>query len=179
MTYRHDAGVAAAKINLFINELALSMGRNQHATVGALELKPNLINVIPNYARFTVDLRNCDEQELQKAEQALAEYIEKVVAEHGLSVEKRVLARFEPVPFAPELIDSIESIAQESSLSSKRMYSGAGHDAQMFAPLCPTTMIFVPSVNGISHNIHEYTSPQQVANGANTLLQAVMKIACA
>lgn len=179
MTYRHDAGVAAAKINLFINELALSMGRNQHATVGALELKPNLINVIPNYARFTVDLRNCDEQELQKAEQALAEYIEKVVAEHGLSVEKRVLARFEPVPFAPELINSIESIAKESSLSSKRMYSGAGHDAQMFAPLCPTTMIFVPSVNGISHNIHEYTSPQQVANGANTLLQAVMKIACA
>lgn len=178
MTYRHDAGLAAAKINLFVNQLALSMGRNQHATVGSLELKPNLINVIPNYARFTVDLRNCDERELQKAEKALTDYIAEVVEEQGLSVEKRVLARFEPVPFHPALIDSIEAIAQDNQLSSKRMFSGAGHDAQMFAPLCPTTMIFVPSQNGISHNIHEYTSQEQVANGANVLLQAVMKIAC-
>lgn len=179
MTYRYDAGLAAAKINVFVNELALSMGRHQHATVGSLELKPNLVNVIPDYARFTIDLRNCDEQALQHAENTVTEYIEKVVHEQGLTVDKRVLARFDPVPFNPDLIDSIEAIAKQRSLSSKRMFSGAGHDAQMFAPLCPTTMIFVPSVNGISHNIQEYTSPQQVANGANILLQAVMNIACA
>lgn len=177
MTYRQDAGLAAAKVNLFINDLALSMGRKQHATVGCIELQPNLVNVIPNYARFTVDLRNSDEQQLQQAEVALAEYIEQLVQQHGVCVEKRVLARFAPVQFNSRLIDSIATIAAAQGLSHRRMFSGAGHDAQMFAPLCPTTMIFVPSINGISHNIHEYTRPEQVANGANVLLQAVLNIA--
>jgi N-carbamoyl-L-amino-acid hydrolase len=176
MPYRQDAGLAAAKIMVFANELALSMAPNQLATVGSLDVQPNLINVIPNLARFTVDLRNCDERALQKAEAELDQYIAKQCERHGLSFDKRKLARFEPVPFNPELVDGIEAAAKANGLSSKRLYSGAGHDAQMFAPLCPSTMIFVPSVGGISHNIHEYTSPEQVANGANVLLQTVLKM---
>jgi len=178
MTYRQDAGLVAAKITTFVNELALKMAPEQHATVGVIEFKPNLVNVIPNYARFTVDLRNCSEEKLLKAEAELEKYIDKVTSEHGVTVEKKVLARFEPVDFNPGLINSIEAVAKSSGLTTNRMFSGAGHDAQMFAPLCPSTMIFVPSKNGISHNINEYTSPEEVANGANVLLQAVMKIAC-
>ncbi|GGB11394.1 M20 family metallo-hydrolase [Agarivorans gilvus] len=177
MNYRQDAGLVAAKVMTFVNQLALSMAPQQHATVGALELQPNLVNVIPNFARFTVDLRNCSEQKLLEAEAELAAYLEQLAEQHGVSIEKRVLARFQPVDFNPRLIDSIENFAKDSGLSSKRMFSGAGHDAQMFAPLCPTTMIFVPSKDGISHNINEYTSPEQVANGANVLLQAVLNIA--
>ena len=64
-----------------------------------------------------------------------------------------------------------------NNLSTNRIFSGAGHDAQMFAPHCPTAMIFVPSDKGISHNINEYTSPEQVANGANVLLQTVLELA--
>lgn len=178
MTYRQDAGLAAAKIQIFANQLAADMAPNQLATVGSKELRPNLVNVIPNFAKFTVDLRNCDEQALQIAESALDEYIQHVVSEHGLKVDKRVLARFEPVPFNPTLISRIEVISQRSGLSAKRMFSGAGHDAQMFAPLCPTTMIFVPSEKGISHNINEFTRQEDIANGANVLLQAVLATVC-
>jgi N-carbamoyl-L-amino-acid hydrolase len=176
MQYRQDAGLVAAKVTAFVNELALSMAPNQLATVGALELKPNLINVVSNFALFTVDLRNPDEAELQKAEAALAKYISEQVKAHGLQVEKKVLARFQPVHFNPELVNRIEKVANSNNFSTLRLFSGAGHDAQMFAPHCSTAMIFVPSYKGISHNINEYTSPEQVSNGANILLQTVLEL---
>jgi len=177
MQYRQDAGLVAAKVTAFVNELALSMAPNQLATVGAFELKPNLINVIPNFATFTVDLRNPNEADLQKAEATLEEYITQQAESHGLQIEKKILARFEPVHFHPELVNTIETVAQSNKLSTKRLFSGAGHDAQMFAPHCPTAMIFAPSYQGISHNINEYTSPEQVTNAANVLLQTVMEFA--
>lgn len=177
MQYRQDAGLVAAKVSAFVNDLALSMGPNQLATVGALALKPNLINVIPNFALFTVDLRNPNEDALQKAELAVEEYINAQAEIHGLQINKKILARFQPVHFNVQLVDSIEEVAKKNSLSTLRLFSGAGHDAQMFAPHCPTAMIFVPSHKGISHNINEYTSPEQVTNGANVLLQTVMEFA--
>ncbi len=178
MGYRQDAGLVAAKVMTFVNELALSMAPNQLATVGAFEIKPNLINVIPNFARFTVDMRNCDEQQLQMAEHKLDAYIAEQTQAHGLTYDKRRLARFAPVPFDAGLVDGIEATAKASGLTTKRLYSGAGHDAQMFAPQCPTTMIFVPSVGGISHNINEFTHPEQVTNGTNVLLKTVFRMAC-
>lgn len=177
MQYRQDAGLVAAKVSAFVNELALSMAPNQLATVGVLELKPNLINVISNFALFTVDLRNPSEDALQKAELALEEYISAQAQAHGLSIEKKILARFPPVHFHTQLVNSIEEIAKKNALSTKRLFSGAGHDAQMFAPHCPTAMIFVPSHKGISHNINEYTSPEQITKGSNILLQTVLELA--
>jgi len=82
------------------------------------------------------------------------------VDKHGIRVEKKVLARFEPVVFDTEMVGHIERQAKKNGMSTKRMFSGAGHDAQMFAPHCPTAMIFVPSQDGISHNINEYTRPE-------------------
>lgn len=177
MQYRQDAGLVAAKICSFVHDLALSMAPNQLATVGALTLKPNLINVISNTALFTVDLRNPNEAELQKAEAALDKYIDQQVTAHGLQVERNILARFQPVHFDPEVVDTIEKMAVNNQLTTKRLFSGAGHDAQMFAPHCPTAMIFVPSEKGISHNINEYTRPEHVTNGANVLLQTVLEFA--
>ncbi|WP_413701801.1 M20 family metallo-hydrolase [Psychromonas sp. KJ10-10] len=174
MQYRQDAGLVASKVSVFVNELASLMAPNQLATVGALTLKPNLINVIPNEALFTVDLRNPNESELQKAELALQEFIHEQAKQHGLKVEQKILARFQPVHFNPKLVDRIETLAKQNTFSTKRLFSGAGHDAQMFAPHCPTAMIFVPSYKGISHNINEYTHPDQVTNGANLLLQTVV-----
>lgn len=174
MQYRQDAGLVAAKVSVFVNELAHSMAPGQLATVGALTVKPNLINVIPNDALFTVDLRNPNESELQKAELALQQFITEQANAHGLQVEQKILARFQPVHFNPKLVDRIEVLAKQNTFSTKRLFSGAGHDAQMFAPHCPTAMIFVPSYKGISHNINEYTHPDQVTNGANLLLQTVV-----
>ena len=155
MRLRHDAGYAAAAIAVAARRIAGEIGGYQVATVGVTELDPNLVNVIARTARITVDLRNTDEALLQKAEALLKAAVDEIAESEGVTISSRTLARFEPVAFAPEMVDLIETTAKDQGLSTRRMPSGAGHDAQMFAPHCPTTMIFVPSQGGISHNIED------------------------
>ncbi|TLP44119.1 Zn-dependent hydrolase [Cohaesibacter sp. CAU 1516] len=174
MRLRHDAGFAAASISVAARIVAGETGEDQVATVGVTELDPNLVNVIARKARLTVDLRNIDEAKLQAAEKSLTDKIETIAESEGVEITSRTLARFEPVIFDDSMVNLIESMAKDQGYSVRRMASGAGHDAQMFAPDCPTAMIFVPSVGGISHNIKEYTTPDQLQAGANVLLQAVL-----
>src|SRR5690606_16371044 len=124
-----------------------------------IELRPNLINVVPNRALFTIDLRNTDEELLRQAEARTFAYLEEAAAAEGVDISRRTLARFEPVEFSADIIDLVEATARAQGCSVKRLPSGAGHDAQMFAPHCPTGMIFVPSAGGISHNVAEHTEP--------------------
>jgi N-carbamoyl-L-amino-acid hydrolase len=177
MGLRQDAGYAAAAVATFVRGLAAEMGGDQVATVGRIELTPNLVNVIPNRAVLTVDLRNTDEQRLREAEAALHRHLLAVRDAEGLGLETRTLARFEPVAFDAGMIALVEREAIARGLSVRRMPSGAGHDAQAFAPNCPTGMIFVPSVGGISHNVAEHTASDDVAAGANVLLGLVLKLA--
>nr|WP_319486100.1 M20 family metallo-hydrolase [uncultured Cohaesibacter sp.] len=174
MRLRHDAGFAAASISVAARKVAGGVGDGQVATVGVTELDPNLVNVIARKARLTVDLRHIDEQKLQQAEKMLAAEIECICRAEGVSVTARKLARFEPVMFNESMVDLIAKTAREQGYAVRRMPSGAGHDAQMFAPDCPTAMVFVPSKGGISHNIEEYTAPEELQAGANVLLQAVL-----
>jgi N-carbamoyl-L-amino-acid hydrolase len=92
-------------------------------------------------------------------------------------VQTRTLARFEPVDFDPRVIDIVEQAAEAAGLTHRRMPSGAGHDAQMFARVCPTAMIFTKSVNGISHNVTEYTEPADLEAGTNVLLRTMLALA--
>ena len=177
MSMRADAGYVAAEIACFLRRLAREYGGSQVATVGHLTFAPNLVNVIPNHVVMTLDLRNTDEATLQRAEQAAFEFVEKTAEAEGVAVTRRTLARFEPVDFAPEMIERVEKTAKAQGLSVRRMPSGAGHDAQMFAPHCPTGMIFVPSRGGISHNVREFTEPAQLVAGANVLLEVVQQVA--
>lgn len=179
MRLRRDPGVVAARINVFARELAERFGGGQVATCGVVSHTPNLVNVVPSEVRMTVDLRNTDESVLRRAEAELVEYVAEVAAAEQVTVESRSLARFEPVDFDHRVIDLVERHAAAAGLSSRRMPSGAGHDAQMFARICPTGMIFVPSVNGISHNVTEYTSPDDVAAGANVLLRTMLDLTTA
>ena len=177
MHLRHDAGFAAARIACFARELALEFGGDQVATVGRIELGPNLVNVIANRAVMTVDLRNTDGIELKRAEQKLSDFVAALSQEEGISTHSRQLARFEPVAFDPDIIQRIEDKAIALGHSVQRMPSGAGHDAQSFAPNCPTGMIFVPSVNGISHNVAEHTDATDIEAGANVLLHTLLELA--
>jgi N-carbamoyl-L-amino-acid hydrolase len=176
MALRRDAGHAAAALACTVRRIAEEIGGDQVGTVGAIMLKPNLINVIANHALVRVDLRNTDEARLQAAEQRLDDFLEELRAQ-GLEVETRRLARFEPVDFDPEVVAAVESTASRLGHSVKRMPSGAGHDAQMLARLCPAGMIFVPSRDGISHNIKEFTEPEDIGAGANVLLQVLLELA--
>ena len=142
-----------------------------------LEFTPNLVNVVPSKVVLTVDLRNTDETLLQEAERRFVALCESLAANEGVSIERRTLARFEPVDFDATMIDRVEAHAQSLGLTHMRMPSGAGHDAQMLARVCPTSMIFVPSVNGLSHNIAEFTATADLQAGADVLLRMVLELA--
>ncbi len=177
MSMRTDAGYVAAEIACFVRRLTKEYGGAQVATVGHVVVAPNLVNVIPNRVVMTLDLRNTDEEILQRAERETFAFVDQVAAAEGVRVERRTLARFEPVAFAPEMIARVEAAARAQGRTVRRMPSGAGHDAQMFAPHCPTGMIFVPSVGGISHNVREHTAPEHLIAGANVLLQVALEVA--
>jgi N-carbamoyl-L-amino-acid hydrolase len=177
MRLRHDAGYVAAEIAVFARRLARELGGHQVATVGALTLSPNLVNVIPNRALFTVDLRNTDEARLAEAERRLFAFAEETAAAEGVKLARRSLARFQPVAFDPALVSRVEGLARERGYPARRLPSGAGHDAQILAAVCRACMIFVPSVGGISHNVEEFTAPEHVAAGADVLLRLVLELA--
>ena len=176
MRLRRDAGYLAASVNLFVRALAHEMGGDQVATIGALSLRPNVINVVPNRAVFSVDLRNTDEAKLRSAEARVAAHIAEVAAAERVEVEARVLARFEPVIFEAALVDRVEHHARALGLDTRRMPSGAGHDAQMMQRICPTAMIFVPSVAGLSHNVKEHTDAADLGAGARVLANLLLEL---
>ncbi len=174
MRLRHDAGYVAAAISIEVRRLAKEMGGNQIGTVGVTKLNPGLINVIAKEALITIDMRNTDEQKLQEAERSIGSFIEQICKAEGVTYSSRTLARFEPVSFDKQMVSLVSETASALGFRVKSMPSGAGHDAQMFAPNCPTAMIFVPSQNGISHNVAEYTEPKYLQAGADVLLQILL-----
>lgn len=171
---RHDAGYVACAIATELRHLAKSSGTTL-ATIGCMTFEPNVINVIPRRASFTVDLRDPDESKLLKAEQQLAARLAEIAEEEGVSIETEQLVRFQPVTFDPSLANAIEDSARRFGFSHRRMTSGAGHDAQMIARIAPAAMIFVPSRGGISHNPREHTDDDQLLNGAQVLLDVVQR----
>lgn len=177
MHLRRDPGFVAAACTNFARELALELGEPQVATVGKIDLHPNLVNVVAASATFTVDLRNTDEAVLRESERRFHDFLAETARAEGCTIETRSLARFEPVLFNEAIVDLVETTATQLGHSVKRMPSGAGHDAQMFARVCPTAMVFTPSVNGISHNPAEYTSPEDLEAGTNVLLHTMLTLA--
>ncbi len=176
MSMRRDPGFVAAKISVFLRDLASRYGGDQVCTVGKIDLFPNLINVIPATAVLTLDVRNTDEYLLQKAEDEISAYITELALLEDVQVTTRGLARFEPVVFDDSVVGLVEEIALNHGHTVCRMPSGAGHDAQMFARVCPTAMVFVPSVDGISHNPAEYTSPEDLIAGTDILLHVMYRL---
>ncbi|WP_027057576.1 Zn-dependent hydrolase [Mesorhizobium loti] len=176
MSMRSDAGYAAARVVSFLHDRAAASNSPTVATVGTMRFEPNAINVIPSRAVFTVDLRDPDEQHLQAEEAALAAFLEQLAAE-GITVTVERLARFKPVVFDDRVVELIEGAARKRGLASRRMTSGAGHDAQMIARIAPAAMIFVPSAGGISHSPREHTEDTELVAGANILLDVVIELA--
>jgi N-carbamoyl-L-amino-acid hydrolase len=177
MRLRRDAGYAAARVATFVRDLATELGPPQVATVGSVNLHPNLVNVVAARAVLTVDLRNTDDATLQTAEKRLAAELDSIAEAEGVTISTRSLARFEPVEFDPDMIDRVATTADQLGYSTMRLPSGAGHDAQMLARVCPSAMIFTPSQNGLSHNPAEFTAPEELVAGADVLLQVLASLA--
>ncbi|UPG74557.1 Zn-dependent hydrolase (plasmid) [Roseomonas gilardii subsp. gilardii] len=176
MSMRRDAGQAAARVVTFLRDRVSRANAPTVATVGCMAFEPNAINVIPSRASFTVDLRDPDEERLLAEEEALAGYLDELARAEGVGISVERLARFAPVTFDPAIVAAVEEVAARHGLRSRRMTSGAGHDAQMMARICPAAMIFVPSAGGISHNPREHTPADDLIAGANVLLGVVRKL---
>lgn len=176
MALRHDAGYAGAAVMTFARKLAREMGGHQVATVGQIKLTPNVVNVIAAQAVLTVDLRNTNEVLLNQARDRLAGFLEELAQAEGVSIQVVDQVRFAPVSFDVRLTDLIEQQAVLLGLSNRRLNSGAGHDAQMLSRICPSAMIFVPSVAGISHNPAEHTDPDDLAAGCQVLCRTLLAL---
>ena len=171
---RHDAGLVASSIVVELRRIAVETGTTL-ANVGCMKFEPNVINVSPRKATFTVDLRDPDEAKLVAAENRLSRYLGHIAEQQGVNISTEQLVRFQPVIFNATLADEIEASAKRFGFSHRRMTSGAGHDAQMIARIAPAAMIFVPSRGGISHNPREHTDDDQLIKGAQVLLDVVVR----
>lgn len=145
-------------------------GLDTVATLGSIQLEPNAATIIPSKATFTLDMRSPSEKGFDEAQQLVRDTLDEIKAEGKIGVQATEFAIFEPVSFDKTIVENIAAAVGDLKLSSKLMTSGAGHDAQMINRIAPSAMIFVPSKDGVSHNPMEYTSPEQLVNGANVLL---------
>jgi N-carbamoyl-L-amino-acid hydrolase len=145
------------------------------ASVGLIENKPNSRNVVPGEVFFTVDLRHPEESVLDQMEKEYQEALPKIASELRLELEEKRIWKSPAVKFAPELIECVRQGAKQAGFTTRDMASGAGHDAAYIARVAPTTMIFVPCLNGISHNEEESTSFNECGAGSQVLLNAVLE----
>jgi beta-ureidopropionase / N-carbamoyl-L-amino-acid hydrolase len=173
---RRDAGYVAAATAVAIRELAESIP-DLVGTVGRVDQRPGLINVVAARAALTVDLRHPDDAVLDDAEAAVAARVAELAEAEGVEVSWQRLARFPAAEFDPRIVDLIEEVAGDHGRSTRRLSSGAGHDAQILAGVAPAGMIFTPSVAGISHNPAELTHPDDLEAGANVLLDVILRLA--
>ena len=176
MSERQDAMLAASHLTIAVRDIVTRRPGRQVGTVGKIEISPNAPNVVPGAATLIIELRDLSTEKLL----SIAEEIRARAATIATETKTTITiapASSNPPAFADTAVqDVVEAAAKGLALSSVRMPSGAGHDAQMMAQLCPMGMIFVPSIGGVSHSPKELTSWQDCANGANVLLRAVLAL---
>ncbi len=177
MEGRHDALCTAAEMILKVNELPDRMGGNMVATVGEIQNYPNSRNIIPDKVHFTVDIRSWDDDHAIKAWELVRKDFEAIAARRGCPIKIEETWRVEHSPFDEKLVQRILDVADGLGYSSLHMVSGAGHDASYMNQVCPTAMIFVPSIGGRSHVEVESTTWEDCEAGANVLLHAILRSA--
>ncbi len=177
MNKRRDALLAAAHLITAVNEVVTSEPGRQVGTVGRIAAEPGAPNVIPGKVVMSLELRDLASEKINSLFEKIQQKAKAIEQNSGTKISfSGIDVMAVPAPTDERLRKIIAESAHELDLSSQFMPSGAGHDAQDMARIAPTGMIFVPSVGGVSHSPKEYTRPEDMANGANVLLQTVLKI---
>ena len=174
MADRQDALVAASHLTLAVRDIVTSRPGRQVGTVGHVEVSPNSPNVIPGEVRLSIELRDLEPATLKTLGAAIAARAEQIARDTGTRIELVPNRHNPPAEADAAIQDAIARAADRRGLGAVRMPSGAGHDAQMMARLCPMGMIFVPSIGGISHSPRERTTWEDCARGADVLLDTVL-----
>ena len=174
MPERRNALLAAAKLIEAVQAVVTKEPGRQVGTVGQLQVFPNAPNVVPGLVKHTIELRDLSAEKIARLADEIQERAKQIAAETGTEITIKRTQHDPPAIADPGIQQAIETAAREMGLATMRLPSGAGHDAQMIAKVCPIGMIFVPSVDGISHSPRELTRWEDCANGANGLLQTIL-----
>ena len=177
MNRRYDAMVTAAELTLVINRIANDLPGRQVATVGRIQALPGAPNVIPGKVVMSLEIRDLDADKMQQVFDLIKAEADKLGQDRSTPIRFAELdVASPPAPTDEQMRHIISTAANGLGLSYRLMPSGAGHDAQDMAHIAPTGMVFVPSVDGISHSPKEFTSAEDMANGASVLLRTVLAI---
>ena len=175
MPRRKDALLGAARIVELVNKTALAQAPLAVGTVGMLNPYPNSRNVIPGTAFIACEFRHPDDAVLSVMDARLREGVQAIAKEIGLSYEIRQIFYYQPVAFDKDCVAAVRRAAQHFGYTHRDIVSGAGHDACYIARVAPTSMIFTPCVDGVSHNEAEDIKPDWATAGANVLMHAVLE----
>ncbi|WP_235867408.1 allantoate deiminase [Priestia abyssalis] len=177
MGWRKDAMYAATELIQVLIQKAKETSPDLVATVGQIALEPNVSNVIPGKATFSMDIRHSDEKILFQFCDDIFKEFGLIANRHDTQLSIHNWMNEKPIEMSEELNRISESILKNESVSYKKMTSGAGHDSQIFAPFCPTALLFVPSHKGISHSPYEFTRTEDLEKGIQLLIKVLYDLA--
>lgn len=175
MSMRCDALVAASQVVLAVNQIGLTPGQ-QVATVGKMEVKPNAANVVPGWVEMSLDIRDLSSLHIDSLLGQLRTHLEEIAVATNTQIRLNPCLHNEPALAEPYIQKAIALSCEDLDLSYTYLPSRASHDAQEMAQIADMSMIFVPSQMGVSHDASEYTSPKQCTQGANVLLQTLIRL---
>jgi N-carbamoyl-L-amino-acid hydrolase len=174
---RLDSALGASSFTLAVRQVLLDHFPTCVANVGAIQFFPGAFNIVPALAVLSLEFRAPDAGTFAELEESLLHRAQEEAARFGLGLEFELLGKHLPSPMSPTIQAEIAGAAAGLGLKSMPLVSGAGHDAQSFAGVCPAGMIFVPSRDGASHSPREFTAWNECENGVNVLLQAALSFA--
>lgn len=177
MSYRKDAISIASDLICYITKKAKESDPILVATVGKINVKPNVPNVIAGEVMFTLDVRHHQEPLLEQFCSEIFQYFQSVSHQHELQILVSQWMNVQPVRMNEKLTEISNKIAKDQNIAFLNLVSGAGHDAQVFGTFCPTSLLFVPSHKGISHSPKEYTKSDDLENGLHMLTELLYKLA--
>ena len=178
MNMRADALVAAADVIKQIYRLASQSEAGTVATVGKLLVSPGAGNIVPGKATFSVDIRSDNAADIQQLSETIKEFLFSLTQEYpGISTRMLPVLSIDPTPLSSAILQLLEEEAVSGGITSRRMRSGAGHDAMVMASLTEVGLVFVPSRDGRSHCPEEWTDYHKLKKGVDLLLQVALRLA--
>lgn len=177
MEYRRDALYAAGKMISTVIDRAKTYGSPLVTTAGFIDVKPNVPNVVPGEANFSLDIRHTDKDFLRQFTDEVYSIMKRIADDNGIEISINMWMDELPVPMSLEVVGCLEGICKTKGFSYKVMHSGAGHDSQLIAKQVPTAMLFVPSKDGVSHNPAEHTDSEYLEKGVEALIAALHELA--
>jgi hydantoinase/carbamoylase family amidase len=177
MSDRLDAALGASEFTLAARDIVLNDFRDCVVNIGNMQFFPGAFNIVPAQVDLSLEFRSADEEKFERMKSILLAHAEEAAKRFHLGLSIEPLGRHSPTLMDDQIRDTFAHACDALELTHMSLSSGAGHDGQSFDGICPVGMIFVPSKEGASHSAREFTAWEDCVNGANVLLQAVLRLA--